>query len=136
MASRRIEREYAIKVAFAHHFNTESVADICTNLKGTDEHAEEALTEFSVRLATLAVAQYEEIDELIVSRLKDWELKRIPKIDHVILRVAIAELIYFKDVPASIIINEFLELTKMFSSEKSRKFINGVLDSVAKEVRA
>lgn len=135
MASRRIEREYAIKVAFAHHFNTESVVDIAKNLKETDEHAEDALTEFSVRLATLAVAQHEEIDALIIARLKDWELKRIPKVDHVILRVSIAELIYFKDIPSSVIINEYLELTKMFSSEKSRKFINGVLDSVAKEIR-
>lgn len=136
MASRRNEREYAIKITFAHYFNDEEIGAIVSNLKETDEHAVEAITEFALELARHAAAERAALDELIQPRLKGWELERIPKIDHVILRVAIAEMQTQAGIPSSVIINEYLELTKLFSSQKSRKFVNGVLDSVAKELRS
>jgi N utilization substance protein B len=135
MASRRNEREYAIKITFAHYFNNEEIDDIVKNLKETDEHAEEAITDYSLSLARHAAAEREALDAIIAPRLTGWELERIPKIDHVILRVAISEMESQKAIPASVIINEYLELTKMFSSQKSRKFINGVLDTIARAMR-
>lgn len=76
----------------------------------------------------------EELDELISSYLTGgWTIDRIARANLVILRIALYELQYEKDLPAAVVINEALELAKTFSDDKSRKFINGVLGHYEKE---
>lgn len=70
-----------------------------------------------------------EIDEKINSNLKKWDINRLFKIDLSILRVAFFELLYDKNIPKEIVINEAVEIAKKFSSQDSAKFINGVLGS-------
>ncbi|WP_071130316.1 transcription antitermination factor NusB [Enterococcus timonensis] len=79
------------------------------------------------------VAKKEELDEIITSHLqKNWTLKRIAKVDLVILRLAIFEMKFVdeEDVPDRVALNEALELAKKYSDDASRKFINGVLSNV------
>lgn len=72
----------------------------------------------------------EETDELIEKYSKDWSFERISKIDLSILRLSIIEMIYLKDIPVKVSINEAVELAKKYSDEKSPSFVNGILASV------
>ena len=74
------------------------------------------------------------IDEIITESLVNWKLDRISKVNLTILRLAVAEMLYVEDVPEKVAINEFIELTKKYSDEKSVSFINGVLDKAFKSI--
>lgn len=73
-----------------------------------------------------------ELDELIKENLHKWTINRIAKPDLIILRMAIYEMKYSSDIPAKVALNEALELTKKYSDDESRKFVNGVLSNIIK----
>jgi len=66
--------------------------------------------------------------------LKNWDFSRISRIDRIILWIALAEMLYILDIPPAVSINEAIELAKTYSSEKSSSFVNGILDSVARNM--
>lgn len=70
-----------------------------------------------------------EIDPIIAKYLKGWSISRLPYIDRSILRLAAYELLYKKDISVNVILNEAVELAKVFGTEESPKYINGVLGS-------
>lgn len=72
------------------------------------------------------------IDDRISSTSKHWKMYRIPKIDLSILRLGVYELLYCADVPLSVVIDEAVELSKKFGEENTPKFVNGILDQIAK----
>lgn len=77
-----------------------------------------------------------EIDELIIKNLKNWAIDRLEKEVLAITRLAIYEMIFDEEIPISISINEAVELSKTYTDEKGRKFVNGILSSVAKELES
>ena len=78
----------------------------------------------------------EKIDELINKYAKNWSVNRMPKVDLSILRLAICELVFIEEIPNKVSINEAIELAKLYCDDKSPKFINGILGSVANELEA
>lgn len=92
--------------------------------------------EFMKTLFHGAVDLDEKHKELISQNTKNWEVDRLPLTDRVILEMAIAELIQFPNIPVKVSINEYIELAKHYSTPKSRQFINGILDVIAKELKA
>ena len=74
-----------------------------------------------------------ELDELITATVAHWEQDRIARIDGIILRLALAEILYCADIPVRVSINEAIELAKTFSTEQSYAFVNGVLDAVVRQ---
>ena len=80
------------------------------------------------------VERKDEIDALIEEHLENWELKRLAKVDLALLRLGCYSLGYQHDVPASVTIDEAVDIAKEFGSEDSYKFINGVLDGVRKSL--
>jgi len=92
--------------------------------------------EFMKALFNGAVDLDEKHKELISQNTKNWEVDRLPLTDRVILEMAIAELIQFPNIPVKVSINEYIELAKHYSTPKSRQFINGILDVIAKELKA
>lgn len=74
--------------------------------------------------------------KLIARNTKNWEVDRLPLTDRVVLEMAITELINFPGIPVKVTINEYIELTKHYSTPKSAKFVNGILDVIAKELVA
>ncbi len=76
-----------------------------------------------------------ELDRLIARFAIDWTLGRMPVIDRTLLRMATYELLHQPDVPAAVTISEAVELAKQYSTEESGRFVNGVLASIAAEVR-
>lgn len=75
------------------------------------------------------------IDDLIARFAVDWAIERMPVIDRTLLRIAVYELLEHHDVPTAAVISEAVELAKAYSTEESGRFVNGVLGSIAAEVR-
>jgi transcription antitermination factor NusB len=73
--------------------------------------------------------------DLIAKNTKNWEVDRLPLTDRIILEMAITEMISFPNIPVKVTINEYIELTKEYSTPKSRQFINGILDVIAKNMK-
>ncbi|MCX7919500.1 MAG: transcription antitermination factor NusB [bacterium] len=87
---------------------------------------------FMIELLTAVVQHHPEIDAMIRDTVKHWNFDRIAVVDRNILRVAIAELLYFDTIPVNVTINEAVELAKKFSTKDSGKFVNGILDTIVK----
>jgi N utilization substance protein B len=84
--------------------------------------------EFVEELCRIVVEESDQYDAYLDDQLKNWELDRIALVDMIILKTALAELIHFPGIPVKVTINEFIEIAKRYSTPKSGKFVNGVLD--------
>jgi N utilization substance protein B len=74
--------------------------------------------------------------ELIANNTRNWEVERLALTDRILLEMAIAEMITFQNIPVKVTMNEYIELTKNYSTPKSRQFVNGILDVISKELKA
>lgn len=91
--------------------------------------------DFIERLYDKAADLDPKFKELVASNTRNWEVDRLPLIDRMILEMAIAELLTFPNIPVKVTMNEYIELAKNYSTPKSRQFINGILDVIAKELK-
>lgn len=76
-----------------------------------------------------------EFDEMIQRKAENWELERIALIDRILMQMGICEMLTFEEIPIKVTINEYLEIAKKYSTPKSSKFINGILDSTYIELK-
>jgi len=91
---------------------------------------------FAEDLFRVASERSEEIDGLIEKHAQHWRMERMAAVDRNIMREAVAELLGYPETPRAVVINEALEIARKFSTPESVQFINGVLDSVGKELQA
>ena len=91
--------------------------------------------EFLDKLISKIKENKKKIDKTIKKHLINWEFNRLSYIDRAILRIATCELLYFEDIPPKVSINEAIELAKEFSDEEAKRFINGVLDAIYKDLK-
>ena len=89
--------------------------------------------EFGIKLLEKSIVEEEKLLKELEGRTPNWDVKRIAQMDHVILKIAIAELLYFPNIPPKVSLNEYLEIAKDYSTPKSNNFINGVLDKLVRE---
>lgn len=87
---------------------------------------------FARRLVEGALAHVAEIDAIIKESATNWSIDRMAKTDRNILRMAIYEILYEKDVPGSVSVNEAVELAKIYGDADSSRFVNGILGNVLK----
>ena len=85
-------------------------------------------------LANFSLKNFESNNQLINKYITNWDLDRLAKIDLVIINLAITELVYFKEIPIKVSINEYIEISKDYSTDKSSLFINGILDKIVKDL--
>ncbi len=85
---------------------------------------------FMKELVYGAKENQEKIDGIIASLSKDWDINRLARVDHNIMRLAIYEILYMKDIPYSVSVNEAVELAKIFGGKDSGRFVNGILSKV------
>jgi N utilization substance protein B len=111
--------------------NTENVRRTFWNERSD---LEESVRGFADDLFKIAMERTDEIDQLIERHAEHWRMERMAAVDRNVLRAAVAEFMAFPKTPKPIIINEALEIARKFSSPESIQFINGVLDSVAKDM--
>lgn len=91
--------------------------------------------EFAKNIITKCLKNRKQYDELLSNTLKEWELERIALMDRIILHFILCEIIDMPDMPISIILDEWLEISKYYSTNKSSKFINGVVDKIYTQLK-
>lgn len=133
MASKRhILRSIVVQALFAWEFRGGEPEEILSyNLvNGAADQVTVDDHPFALRLLQSVVKNRAEIQKTIENFAPEWPWEKIAPVDRAILQVSVAELLYDKDVPALVAINEGIELAKEYGTESSSKFINGVLSSI------
>ena len=100
------------------------------------EYKDEEDREFAIRLFRRAILNDEDYRSLINQNVKNWEFNRLAFMDVIIMQIALAEILSFPAIPVSVTINEFVEIAKYYSTAKSGGYINGIIDSIVKKLRA
>ena len=98
-------------------------------------YKEEDDKEFALKLIRNAVLEDAQFNQLIEEYTKNWEIDRIAFIDRVIMKVALAEITDFPTIPINVTLNEYIEIAKVYSTDKSSTFVNGVLDTIVTSLR-
>jgi N utilization substance protein B len=89
---------------------------------------------FATDLLQTAIDKKTIVEDIIKPKLKNWDPERIAVIDMILLRLGVCELVYFDTIPTKVSINEYIDLAKDYSTEQSGHFVNGILDSIHKEM--
>lgn len=95
---------------------------------------DEAVKEFGETLLKKVVNDVDQLLEHIEPTLKNWDAERVAVIDMILLKMAVCELINFPTIPTKVTLNEFVEISKLYSTDKSKDFINGILDRLMKKL--
>ena len=90
----------------------------------------DTISNYTYKLITSTIEKCDEVDQYIIAKLKNWDLKRIALIDKLILRLSITEMFFFEEIPPKVSIVEGVEIAKIFGNSDSSAFVNGVLDSI------
>ena len=88
--------------------------------------------EFALKLFKKVLENSKKLEKDVQSRILNWDIERIAPIDRIIIKMSFVEIIYFSEIPNSVSVNEYLEISKEYSTPKSSQFINGVLDNLVK----
>ena len=134
MGQRRKGRELALQMLFQSDMGKQSVEQVRKTFWAERKNVEEEARGFADDLFRIAVERQEEIDILVEKHASHWRIERMAVVDRNLLRAAVAEFLSYKKTPKPVIINETLEIAHKYSAPESVNFINGVLDSVAKEL--
>ena len=132
MTGRRSARRTAIDILFQSDITDEAATQV---LAGWVE-AGRVVPPFAQALVEGVCEHEPEIDLLLEEHVEGWTVARMAALDRTILRVAVEELLHRPEVPSSVAISEAVEAASDLSSDESRRFVNGVLGPIAREVRA
>jgi len=130
---RRQAREYALQILFQVDFTEKKLGRRELDEFWSDKKENREIREFAEELVKGTLEKLKDIDALIEKLAENWILGRMAAVDRNILRFAAFEILYRKDIPSAVTINEALEIAKKYSSSESAPFLNGVLDRLAKE---
>jgi len=133
MGTRRKAREYALQMLFQWDVTRDQIEPIAASFWENHDESE-AVVEFANLLVTRTIEHVEQIDGLIQKHAEHWRLDRMAIVDRNLLRMATQEFIYDKETPKSVVINEAIEIARRYSAQESPQFINGILDSIRKEL--
>ncbi len=134
MSRRRKAREIALQALYTEEVSgADWRAALRDNIERRKPSAE--VVEYAERLVENVVGDKAGLDERIGAKLVNWELGRVSIVDKTILRIALSELQHCPEVPTNVILNEAIEIARNFSSADAGRFVNGILDALAREVR-
>jgi N utilization substance protein B len=134
MGTRRKSRELVLQMLFQADMGRQQPDEVRRTFWSERNSVEKDVRGFAEDLFRVATDRTSEIDGLIERHAEHWRMDRMAAVDRNVLRAAVAELIGFPDTPRAVIINEALEIARKFSNPESVQFINGVLDSVGKDL--
>ena len=130
---RRIARESVMQVLYAEELNNdtpEKVLDLYVNsYKSPDD------TDYMRQLFFCVIENKTWADELICKCLENWEYERVAIVDKILLRMGVSEIYHMDDIPPKVSISEMVEIAKVFSTEESSGFVNGILDTIYKNFK-
>ncbi|QDQ41948.1 transcription antitermination factor NusB [Methylacidiphilum kamchatkense] len=133
MTSRRKIRELIIQFLYQWEMNKESPFEQILSLFWDVAEIKEEDKKVVEEWIRDIIKRKKTIEEKINSYIKNWSLDRLAIVDKCILMLGIYEILYRKDIPPAVTINESVEIAKKYSTEASGKFVNGVLDAIRKE---
>ena len=135
MSSRRKARILAFQTLFSKDFNNNSIKELIkfdwmdeTKLENYDD---ETIT-FAKLLIVGTLENLDEIDSAIKNQLESWDFNRIVKVELAILRLSVYSILFQKDIPLAVTINEAIDIAKDYGSDDAYRFINGILDGIKK----
>lgn len=131
---RRQARELAVRALYAHEMSGNPVDSIIDEMIQTTGE-EPATKQFAAALVRASIKEKAQIEKLIVRQAHNWDFDRIAILDKICMRMAIAELLCFEDIPPKVTIDEAIEISKKYSTERSSHFVNGILDGVLTYLR-
>lgn len=137
MGSRRKGRILAMQALYAWELTGVGLEELCEfNWLDNEQHAsyDESTRQFSRLITAGVIERIDDIDTQIKQYLENWNFDRIAKVDLAVLRLGVYSLIYQPEIPATVSIDEAIEIAKEFAGDDSYRFINGILDSVRKKV--
>jgi N utilization substance protein B len=130
---RRAAREMALKVLFAHDLGKTEPLFILEQLSEEDALSNKG-KEFVLSIVQGVVDHLEEIDNTIKKYTLEWDLDRMAAVDRNLLRIALFEMLYLESIPKVVAVNEAIELAKLYGSEESFRFVNGILGNAIQEI--
>ncbi len=130
---RRKGREIALQLLYQKEINKSSLEEVIRDYERYFGIPNKEAFEFAVELVKGVLSHLEEIDAIIQKYTPSWPLERQNLTDRNILRLAIYEMFYRPDIPEVVSINEAIELAKLYGTDDSPAFVNGVLDSIYKK---
>ena len=131
---RRLIREKVLQALYAFELSHEPIETIIETIVGELRLHPEAYN-FAKSLILKVIEHEHTLDKMISQRAEHWEFNRIAIIDRIVIRMGICELLYYDDIPPKVSINEAIEIVRTYSTDKSDKFVNGVLDSVLNDLK-
>jgi len=134
MGTRRKSRELALQMLFQADMGKQNPDQVKKTCWAERRDLEDSVRNFADDIFRVATERSDEIDHLLEGHTEHWRLERMAAVDRNILRAGVAEFLGFPKTPRPVIINEALEIARRFSTPESVHFINGVLDSVAKQL--
>ena len=128
-------RRSAVQALYQWHMTKNPMQEIITEFENEQARLKKADIDYFRELLTGTAKSSEELDEHL-SPLLDRKLDELDPVERAILHIGLYELLTYQELPWRVVINESVELAKMFGAEQSHKFINGVLDKAAHKIRA
>ncbi len=93
---------------------------------------DDTVIEFGQRLISVTMEQAEELEQLIEPTLKNWDMERLAVLDVILIKMALVEFLYFPTIPTKVTLDEYVDISKEYSTPKSKDFVNGILDKLMK----
>jgi N utilization substance protein B len=132
--TRRKSRELVLQMLFQRDLGQQTPDHVRLTFWNERKDLDDKVRGFADELFSIASERGEEIDLIIERNAEHWRMDRMAAVDRNVLRTGVAEFIGFPSTPRPVVINEALEIARRFSTPESVQFINGVLDSVAREL--
>ena len=131
---RRKSRIIALQIAYGCELSNNSAENIFESFFKDNHLKSENIEKYSKSLVKICQKNIVKIDKIIDENSQNWELNRIAMTDKLVLRLAIVEMLHFEDVPHKVSISEAVEISKVFGTNNSGVFVNGILDAVLKKM--
>ena len=132
--TRRKSRELALQMLFQLDMGKQQPDEVRRTFWSERKDLDEKVRGFADDLFRIACERQDEIRELIERKAEHWRMDRMAAVDRNLLRAGVAEFLGYPKTPPAVVINEAIEIARRFSTPESVQFINGVLDSVAREL--
>ena len=129
---RRAARQCVLEALFAYQFSKNERKEIINRLVNKNPELKDHYN-FIKSLFDIVFTKMDWTEELIKSHLENWELDRVANIDKILLKMGICEIYFINDIPPKVTITEMVEIAKIYSTDESPIFINGILDAVFKD---
>ena len=129
---RRAARKVVLEALFAHQFTCDNPKKTLEGVIRTNQLKDNNL-DFMDKLFHCVIENSDFSEKLIKSHLQNWEIGRVAKVDRLLLRMGICEIFFMESIPPKVSISEMVEISKIYSTDESPGFINGVLDAIYKE---